>query len=78
MNRYTRIAELMEEALGRKTGWGRNEVMVALREVLNRVADEEITELTSKLAAPSVDPHSVPELSEAAAAYWRMKLAEDR
>jgi hypothetical protein len=63
MNRYTRVAELMEEALGRKTGWGRNEVMVVLREALNRVADEEITELAAKLAAPSAEPSAAEALA---------------
>jgi hypothetical protein len=49
MNRYTRIAQLVEAKLQEKTGWGRNEIMAALKDILTQVADEEIDELLEEL-----------------------------
>jgi hypothetical protein len=41
--RYTRIKEMMEHELQRKTSWGRNEITHLLSSVLSTVADEEIS-----------------------------------
>lgn len=43
MNRYSVIRERVTAALQTKTGWGRNEILAVLDEVLLAVADEELS-----------------------------------
>lgn len=43
MNRYSAIREKMTEGLQSKTGWGRNEILALLDQVLISVAEEELS-----------------------------------
>jgi len=43
MNRYSAIREKMAAGLQSKTGWGRNEILALLDQVLLTVAEEELS-----------------------------------
>lgn len=55
MNRYTEIRTKMRESLERKTGWGRNEILALLDDVLIKVAEQEIESAASPPPAEMAD-----------------------